>query len=291
MTVVTNALILASLAPRPQAPSPQPSTGQPCLAVRSGVVSRVALRVTMKRMREETLAAVGRGPALASTGVVVAALVGLNVGNHLFGWGSMWLGPLGAVALLAFARWSGLSWHQLGLGRHTHGRGLRWGAGVIGVVGAIYLCGVLIPATRTAFLDVRYHMPASGALLTAFVVIPVGTVLLEEVAFRSVLWGVLSRHARGWQVLLTSSVLFGLWHVFPAMGAVSNQVVGSALAGFGSLGPVVLVAGTVLFTGVGGLVAGELRRRTGSVFAAVGMHWATNAMGVLFGVLAWQLAT
>jgi membrane protease YdiL (CAAX protease family) len=245
----------------------------------------------MKVMRDETLATVGRGPALAATGVVVAAMLGLNVADHLFGWGSLWLGPLGAAALLGFARWSGLSWHQLGLGRHTHGRGLRWGAGVIAVVGAIYLGGVLMPATRTAFLDVRYHMPASGALLTAFVVIPVGTVLLEEVAFRSVLWGVLSRHARGWQVLLTSSVLFGLWHVFPAMGAVSNQVVGSALVGFGSLGPVLVVVGTVLFTGLGGLVAGELRRRTGSVFAAVGMHWATNAMGVLFGVLAWQLAT
>ncbi|HEX2704834.1 MAG TPA: CPBP family intramembrane glutamic endopeptidase [Candidatus Lustribacter sp.] len=242
-------------------------------------------------MRDDTVAAVGRRPALATTLAVVAALVGLNVAGHLFGWESVWLGPVGATALLAFARWSGLSWHQLGLGRGTYGRGLRWGAGVVGVVGAIYLGGVLIPATRTAFLDVRYHMPASGALLTAFVVIPLGTVLLEEVAFRSVLWGVLSRHARAWQVLLTSSVLFGLWHVFPAMAAVSNEVVGSALAGLGSLGPVVLVVGTVLFTACGGLVAGELRRRTGSVLAAVGMHWATNALGVLFGVFAWHLAT
>jgi hypothetical protein len=38
------------------------------------------------------------------------------------------------------------------------------------------------------------------------------------------------------------------------------------------------------------VVAGELRRRSGSVFASVGMHWATNALGVLFGVIAWRLA-
>jgi len=50
------------------------------------------------------------------------------------------------------------------------------------------------------------------------------------------------------------------------------------------------VTATVAFTAVGGLVFGELRRRTGSVLAAMGAHWATNALGVLFGVLAWRLA-
>ena len=46
----------------------------------------------------------------------------------------------------------------------------------------------------------------------------------------------------------------------------------------------------MLFTALGGVLAGELRRRSGSLFASVGMHWATNALGVLFGVLAWRLA-
>ena len=230
-----------------------------------------------------------RRPALVATVVVVAALVGLNTANHLLHWDSMWLGPAGAVALLVFARWSGLTWHQLGLARHTHGKGLRWGAAVVAVVGAIYLAGVLIPTTRTAFLDVRYHLPAAHALFTAFVMIPVGTILLEEVAFRSVLWGMLSRHARMWQTLLASSALFGLWHVFPAMASASNQVLGAALDRFGAFGPVILVVGTIAFTALGGVVAGELRRRSGSVLASVGMHWATNALGVLFGVVAWRL--
>lgn len=230
-----------------------------------------------------------RRPALAATVVVVAALVGLNTANHLLHWDSMWLGPVGAVALLAFARWSGLTWHQLGLARHTHGRGMRWGAAVIAVVGLVYLAGVLIPTTRTAFLDVRYHLPPAHALFTAFVMIPVGTVLLEEVAFRSVLWGMLSRHTRMWQTLLASSVLFGLWHIFPATASASNQAIGAALSGLGALGPVVVVAGTIAFTALGGFVAGELRRRTGSLFAPVGMHWATNALGVIFGVVAWRL--
>lgn len=232
-----------------------------------------------------------RRPGPWATVVVVLTLAGINIANHLFGWGSLWLGPLGAVALLAFARWSGLTWAQLGLGRHSHAAGIRWGLGVIGVVTVIYLVGILMPATRTAFLDARYHLPPAGALLTAFVMIPVGTILLEEVAFRSVLWGMLSRHVRMWQVVVGSSVLFGLWHVLPAMAsAAGNRAIGAAVAGLGAFAPFVVVAGTVLFTAIGGLVAAELRRRSGSVLASVGMHWATNSLGVLFGVLAWQIA-
>lgn len=229
-------------------------------------------------------------PSPLATVLVVLALAGLNIANHVLNWGSLWLGPVGAVGLLLFARRSGLSWAQLGLSRRTHAAGARWGLGVISVVALVYLGGVLIPGTRTAFLDARYHLPPAGALLTAFVIIPVGTILLEEVAFRSVLWGFLSRHARVWQVAVASAFLFGLWHILPATAsAAANPAVAAALVGLGALAKVVSVGGTVLFTAVGGLVAGELRRRSGSLLASVGMHWATNALGVLFGVIAWHL--
>ncbi len=236
-------------------------------------------------------AVVHRRPGLWATAVVVLVLAGLNVANHVLDWGSLWLGPVGALGLLAFARYSGLTWRQLGLSRRTHAAGLRWGLGVIAVVGTVYLVGVLIPSTRSAFLDARYHLPPAGALLTAFVIIPVGTILLEEVAFRSVLWGFLSRHVHVWQVAIASSLLFGLWHVLPATAAVTaNPALAAALVGFGAWQQVISVAGTVLFTALGGLVAGELRRRSGSLLASVGMHWATNALGVLFGLVAWRLA-
>jgi membrane protease YdiL (CAAX protease family) len=51
---------------------------------------------------------------------------------------------------------------------------------------------------------------------------------------------------------------------------------------------VLVVVGTVVFTALGGAVAGELRRRSGSLLASAGMHWATNGLGVLFGLMAWQ---
>ncbi len=234
-----------------------------------------------------------RLPAWVATGVVIATLVAVNVVQHLV-WQAWWLGPAVAGALLVFARWNGLTWHELGLHRHRHRSGLRWGLGVIAVVAVIYLIGVLLPVSRTAFLDARYHFGVGSALFAAFVTIPVTTILVEEVAFRSVLWAVLSRHATTWRVLLASSALFGLWHILPSRHvATANDGVGDVLQGVGVAGAgaaALVIVGIVLFTTIGGVVAGELRRRSGSVIASAGMHWATNSLGVLFGVVAWQLA-
>ena len=55
-----------------------------------------------------------------------------------------------------------------------------------------------------------------SALFTAFVRIPLGTVLFEEIAFRGVLWALLARHLGRWWVLGITSVLFGMWHVLAA---------------------------------------------------------------------------
>jgi len=155
----------------------------------------------------------------------------------------------------------------------------------------VYLVGVVVPMTRTVFLDARYHLDAPGALRSALIIIPLGTVLIEEIAFRSVLWGMLSRHSTRGRVLVVTSVLFGLWHILPSLHLASaNRAVGDAVGGVGNAATILVVVATVTFTAAGGLVAGELRRRSGSVLASVGMHWATNALGVLFGLIAWRLA-
>ena len=231
-----------------------------------------------------------RVPAAVATAVVVVALITVNLADYLMH-NTLWLGPVAAVALLAFARWSGLTWSQLGLHPDRHRSGIKWGLGAIAVVAAIYLVGVLVPLTRSAFLDARYHLGVPGALLSAFVIIPTGTILLEEVAFRSVLWGMLARHAKTWRVLLVSSALFGLWHILPSLDlAAANDGVAHAARGAGTAAGVLVVAGIVVFTALGGVVAGELRRRSGSILASAGMHWATNSLGVLFGLYAWRLA-
>lgn len=222
--------------------------------------------------------------------LVVAALVLLNVIRHALPARTVWLSVLAAAALLAVARRRGLSWAELGLGRDSFRSGGRWGAGAILAVAAVYLVGVLTPVTRPAFLDTRYHAGVPDTLLTAFLVIPLGTVLLEEVAFRSVLWAMLARHMSTVRVLVVSSSLFGLWHVLPSLSLASaNRGLSAVSPAGGASATALVVLGTVTVTALGGLVAGELRRRSGSVLASAGMHWATNALGVLFGLLAWRL--
>lgn len=228
-----------------------------------------------------------RFPLLA-TGAVVAGLVGLNVAKHLSPSSSVALGVGGAGALLLVARASGLTWEQLGLSRGQLKRGLLWGGGAVAAVAAVYAGGLLLPHTRWLFVDVRYQLEVLDALKSAFLVIPLGTVLLEEVAFRSVLWGMLERHMSSTRALLVSSTLFGLWHVLPSLEFAEARGLGEQ-AGPGATALVVL--GTVAFTAAGGLVAGELRRRSGHVLAGAGMHWATNALGVLAGLVAWRVVS
>ncbi len=229
-----------------------------------------------------------RRRALLATAVVIGLLAAFNVGRSLLPSGDALLSVAGAVALVVFARVSGLTWAQLGLSRDRLRSGHRWAWIAVAVVAGIYLVGVLIPAIRPAFLDPRYHFGPAEALFTAFVVIPLGTVIFEEVAFRSVLWGMLSRHMNTWRVVAVSSTLFGLWHVLPALNfASARDFVGHTLSA--TLSTLLVVLGTVGFTAVGGIVAGELRRRSGSVLASMGMHWATNGLGVLLGLVAWRL--
>ena|SRR5215469_6504917 len=223
--------------------------------------------------------------------VVIAILACANVIDIKVPHASLGVGPAVAAGLIALARRAGLDWQDLGLGAGTWRRGATWAAVEMAVVAAVFAAGAALPPTRNAFRDTRYQLAWPEALLTAFVLIPVGTVLLEEVAFRGVLWGLL-RSVRGTAVAtIGSSVLFGLWHVLPALGlATQNAAVGDAV-GRGQSSQVITVVGSVLFTGLAGVVFCELRRRSGSLLAPAGLHWATNAFGVLAASAIWAWGT
>ena len=223
--------------------------------------------------------------------IVIAFLVSVNVVDARVARATLVLGPAGAAGLLALGRWAGLSWAELGLGRGTWGRGLRWALAAIGVFAVVFAAGAALPLTRSAFRDTRYDFGWGHALLTAFVLIPVGTVLFEEVAFRGVLWGLLRRRHGTAVATGVSSALFGLWHVLPSLGlAQADQAIGSTV-GHGPSGQAISVLGTVLFTALAGVVFCELRRRSGSLLAPAGLHWATNALGVLAATAIWMWAT
>lgn len=110
-------------------------------------------------------------------------------------------------------------------------------------------------------------------LLRGLVLIPLGTVLAEELAFRGVLHGRSVRSLPVRAALGVSAVAFGLWHLTVALGPSAIPLPPtlqwtSALA---------VLAVTV----AGGLALGWLRHRTGSVLAPIGLHLGTNAVGLV----------
>jgi membrane protease YdiL (CAAX protease family) len=229
-------------------------------------------------------------PRLAVVATVVILVI-VNVVHVRVPHASLVAGPVGAAVLLGLARLAGLSWPELGLGPGTWRRGFTWAAAIIGIVALVLAAGAALPLTRDAFRDSRYHLGWGSALLTAFVLIPVGTVLLEEIAFRSVLWGLLRRVGGTFLATAVSSALFGLWHILPSLGlATDNEAIGSAV-GQGRSAQVIAVLGSVLFTALSGVVFCELRRRSGSVLAAMGLHWAVNGLSVLASAAVWAWAT
>ena len=220
---------------------------------------------------------------MVTMAVVLTVLVVTNV-LHKFGpaGSGVVLGPLVAIALVLLARRFGLSWDDLGLARHTWLRGLAIAASAVAAVTVLYGVAAILPLTRSAFLDARYQLAAGPALVTALVVIPLGTVLVEEIAFRGVLLGLVSRHRSiGWG-LGFSSALFGAWHILPSLGLGQDNPAIARLTGTGAVAQVAVVLAVVAFTAVAGVLLCELRRRTGSLLAAAGLHWATNGVGVLF---------
>lgn len=232
----------------------------------------------------------GISPA-AAVCVTVVILVVVNVVDIRVPHASLVAGPVCAAVLIALARRAGLSWAELGLGKGTWRRGMIWSGVIIGAVAVVYTVGAALPLTRDAFRDTRYELGWGEALLTSLVLIPVGTVLVEEVAFRGVLWGLVRRVRGTVAATVVSSALFGLWHVLPSLGLSSdNEAIGAAV-GRGRPAQVLTVLATVAFTALAGVVFCELRRRSGSLLASASLHWATNGLAVLASSAVWAWGT
>lgn len=223
--------------------------------------------------------------------VIVLVLVLTNLIAHFTTpWASIATVPAAAVGLVLLMRYNGLGWAELGLGREHWKSGLAYALGAVAVVGSVIGIGVLLPMTRPMFLN-HHYATISGALVASMVVIPLQTVIPEELAFRGVLHGALNR-AWGFRgVALAGSLLFGLWHVATSLGLTSSNVGFTRLFGGGVAGMLAGVTLAVLATGAAGFVFSWLRRRSGSLIAPIALHWSLNGLGALAAALVWHLST
>lgn len=229
--------------------------------------------------------------AYLDVAIVVLVLVVSNLIAHFT---TVWLSiatvPAAAIILLALTRRRGLGWAELGLSPRQWKTGSLYALGAVGLVLTVVAIGALLPITRPFFMADRYAT-ISAALVASMIVIPLQTVIPEELAFRGVLQGTLGRiyGARG--VFAAGSLLFGLWHIASSMGLTSGNAGLSNFLGGGVVGQVIGIAAAVVATAAAGLVFTWLRQRSGSLIAPIALHWSLNGIGALAAALVWHVST
>ncbi len=175
-----------------------------------------------------------------------------------------------AIAIVAITVASGISAGELGLRRVDAGSGLIWGGAVFAAVGTVIVVAALVAPDASLFADDRANVGVGALLVKVLVVIPLATVVFEEVAFRGLLLALFRRITSTRWAVVAVSALFGVWHI---PGAWSSS-------------PAAL-AGTVIVTTVAGVVFCWLRLRSHSLIAPALAHLATNSVAF---TVAWFVA-
>lgn len=186
--------------------------------------------------------------------------------------------------LIVLAHTTGTSFDHLGMRPDRVKRGIRVGAVTATVVLVIVAGLAAFSPTREFLADDRFlGVGTSEALFEALVRIPVGTAAAEEIVFRGVLLGMFLRHMSPLAAVLFSSVLFGFWHVIPALDSIQTNPAGDLASG--SVAVAGIVAGQVLATAAAGSVLAWLRFRANSLVAPITVHFAINSIAYMAGWL------
>lgn len=193
---------------------------------------------------------------------------------------------LSAALLLAGAVAWNLDARMLGFGA-GQGAGLAVGVALGAAAASPLFAALRCRRTARAVADDRVAGATPREIaFRALVRVPLGTALLEEIAFRGVLFAVMAPSGE-MQAALWSSAAFGLWHVAPAY----NQLRANGVAGSRPLTTVVaLVALSVATTFAAGLLLVGLRVRTGGLAAPFALHATLNSLSTVAAHLAHKRA-
>ena len=119
------------------------------------------------------------------------------------------------------------------------------------------------------------------ALSAAFLVVPLKTVLFEELAFRGLMPALLKElGSQTWAIAVISTVLFGIWHLLTVPAAGTGLLGGQA--------HLLTLAVTFLVTAAAGLMLYFLRSSSGSLVASVLVHWLINGSAIILAALSWH---
>jgi membrane protease YdiL (CAAX protease family) len=158
-------------------------------------------------------------------------------------------------------------------------RGAAFGVVLMTATAVVMLVAVAMPAFHDLYRDRRVDEGLGSMLYQVAIRIPLGTAVLEEVAFRAVLPALLAVRFGVMRGCVAASVLFGLWHVLPSLSLNKVNPVATDVFGTGTGGQIVAVVFAVIGTMVAGLWLCWIRYRARSILATVLAHIGSNSIG------------
>jgi membrane protease YdiL (CAAX protease family) len=211
------------------------------------------------------------GVVLFVSVVVVLAVYNIARSSLIPGDGHLATNVAIAIVVLLAGRATGMTKAELGIEGEHLGDGIRLGSAVFGLILALLLIAAFLPFTSGYYEDERVDGTFSEMVVRVLIVIPLGTVFVEEVIFRGVLHGLLRRRYEIVRAALIGAFLFGLWHLFPVWNSYAG-VQPTDLDRWGN------VAGTFVATFVAGLGFIWLRHRSQHLAAPILAHIGTNSI-------------
>lgn len=190
---------------------------------------------------------------------------------------------LSASAFAIFCAISvGLNFEQLGLSIK-----LFWPGIFVALTASVFLIISIYLLSKISFTH-KYFVSSHSALRASpsrlayetAVRIPLSTALAEEILFRGVLFGVLLYYSGTHVAIIGSSLVFGLWHIFPALNF-TNESYYLELRQGRLISKLLHIVVNVLATALAGIVFAWLRLLSGSIIAPWLLHWTINSTTVL----------
>ncbi len=119
-----------------------------------------------------------------------------------------------------------LNLKELGYEARYTGRSIIWGLTSTLVVVSIFIILLLIlPRIGIRIRPPEIKLGSSSELLYRLLIrIPFGTAFFEENLFRGIAYGYLRKNLSPKKTALITSILFGVWHIIPALKVVSSNL-------------------------------------------------------------------
>lgn len=141
---------------------------------------------------------------------------------------------------------------------------------------------VIFLVNPNTFADQRYNQDLTALILSILVVIPLSTVIIEELIFRGLLLALILRIYSKRIAMVLSAILFGLWHVLSAY-FINISGVGLPF----EIPKLLIILGVVIATSLAGWLLAWLRFKSDSLVTPMLVHWTINSIAVIMAYLAW----